>query len=93
MDKDILNWLLEPENPSVRYFTLTKLLCKSEDEADVAEAKHKIMTTGIVPNNLRLFYRKGRNVSCRYTMFNSELRTLSTSNFTLQTPNFKYFKL
>jgi len=28
LKKDIINWLLEKENPSVRYYTLTKLLEK-----------------------------------------------------------------
>jgi len=47
-DKTI-GWLLEKENPSVRYFTLTKLLNKSESDKEVLEAKDDIMKIGIVP--------------------------------------------
>ena len=32
-------WLLEPENPSVRYLTLTALLDRQEDDPQVAEAR------------------------------------------------------
>jgi prenyltransferase beta subunit len=44
-----LAWLLEKENPSVRYFTLRDLLKKDETEPEVIEARHSIMTSGIVP--------------------------------------------
>jgi hypothetical protein len=50
-DKTI-GWLLEKENPSVRYFTLTGLLKKPESDKDVRETKKTIMTTGIVPEIL-----------------------------------------
>ncbi len=44
-----LEWLLEEENPSVRYFTLIDLLNKKPDSSEVKEAKSKIMTEGPVP--------------------------------------------
>lgn len=44
-----VDWLLEKENPSVRYFTLTKLLGLKETDADVAEARAGIMRKGAVP--------------------------------------------
>ncbi|MEL7565657.1 MAG: nitrogen fixation protein NifH [Dehalobacterium sp.] len=50
---DPTDWLLEDENPSVRYFTLKDILDKTEDDPDVQQAKRKIMHTGIVPDILR----------------------------------------
>lgn len=43
MTQDLNHWLLETSNPSVRYFTLTKLLGKSENDLEVAETKREIM--------------------------------------------------
>lgn len=42
-------WLLEDENPSVRYLALTALLGKPESNPEVKEAKAAIMNTGAVP--------------------------------------------
>ncbi len=49
---DPTDWLLEEDNPSVRYFTLTDLLNRSESAAEVVRAKQQIMETGIVPQIL-----------------------------------------
>jgi len=49
---DPTEWLLERDNPSVRYFALTDILCKPEDDSDVREAKSKIMEIGAVPKIL-----------------------------------------
>ena len=49
---DPTDWLLEHENPSVRYFTLTNILDLPEDDQQVQEAKRQIMQTGIVPKML-----------------------------------------
>jgi len=46
-------WLLEEENPSVRYFTLKDILDKPENDPEVQKAKCKIMQSGIVPEILR----------------------------------------
>lgn len=46
---DPTEWLLETNNPSVRYFTLRSLLEKPETNSDVKEAKQDIMRTGVVP--------------------------------------------
>ncbi len=48
-DTNTIEWLLEKENPSVKYFTLTKLLKKSESDNEVMDSKRDIMKTGIVP--------------------------------------------
>ncbi len=50
---DPTNWLLEEENPSVRYFTLKDILDKPEHDLEVQQTKRKIMQLGIVPNILR----------------------------------------
>ena len=49
---DPTGWLLEKDNPSVRYFTLTEILDKPEDDRDVEEAKDEIMKSGVVPEIL-----------------------------------------
>ncbi|MBC7263444.1 MAG: nitrogen fixation protein NifH [Chloroflexi bacterium] len=51
---DPLPWLLEsdPENPGVRYFTLTELLDRPEDDPEVLDAQRAVMSTGPVPRIL-----------------------------------------
>jgi hypothetical protein len=46
---DPIPWLLEPENPSVRYFTLSEILDRPSDDNEVKDAQRDIMTTGDVP--------------------------------------------
>jgi hypothetical protein len=46
---DPIDWLLEPDNPSVRYFTLVDLLDQSPDGKEAKKAKRDIMSTGPVP--------------------------------------------
>ncbi len=50
---DTTNWLLEEENPSLRYFTLKDILDKSEHDPEVQQAKREIMRRGIVPDILQ----------------------------------------
>ena len=45
---DPTDWLLEDNNPSVRYFTLKDILGKPETDAEVKKARKAIMTTDIV---------------------------------------------
>ncbi len=45
-------WLLEENNPSVRYFTLKDLLDKPEGDQAVQSARHRIMQSGMVPDIL-----------------------------------------
>jgi hypothetical protein len=52
LKEDPTDWLIEEENPSVRYFTLTELLDKPQTCTEVATAKKEIMTTGVVPKIL-----------------------------------------
>jgi hypothetical protein len=49
---DATDWLLEEDNPSVRYFTLTELLDKPQTDVETQEAKNAIMEAGAVPKIL-----------------------------------------
>lgn len=42
MKQEVVDWLLEKENPSVRYRTFTELLDKSRDDREIIEIKNKI---------------------------------------------------
>jgi hypothetical protein len=46
--KETLDWLLEYDNPSIRYFTLKNILEKRDDDREVIEAKKAIMEQVIV---------------------------------------------
>lgn len=50
---DPTNWLLEEDNPSVRYFTLKNILDRPDEDKDVQTAKREIMQTDIVPDMLQ----------------------------------------
>ena len=45
-------WLLEKDNPSVRYFTLTEVLNKPVRDRETKEAKDEIMKVGVIPRIL-----------------------------------------
>lgn len=49
---DPTDWLLEPDNPSVRYLTLTELLGTPPEDVQAQAAKAAVMTTGVVPQIL-----------------------------------------
>jgi len=51
---DPTDWLLEEENPSVRYFTLKDIFDRTEGYPEVRQAKRSIMQSGTVPEILRL---------------------------------------
>ncbi|HEX9013326.1 MAG TPA: hypothetical protein VF813_07410, partial [Anaerolineaceae bacterium] len=46
---DPTDWLLEPEDPSVRYFTLRGLLDKPAHDPEVLQARAAVMESGPVP--------------------------------------------
>lgn len=54
-----VDWLLEPENPSVRFFTLTELLGKPGTDAEVMTARSDIMSQGPVPEILKHQHPEG----------------------------------
>lgn len=49
---DPTEWLLEEDNPSVRYLALRDLLGKGDDDPEVRETKRRIMEVGVVPKVL-----------------------------------------
>ncbi len=49
LNSDLTDWLLEKDNPSVRYFAMTDILEMPEDSPEVRQAKAEIMETGVVP--------------------------------------------
>lgn len=54
LESDPTDWLLEPDNPSVRYFTLTEILDEPTDSKDVVKTRLDIMNSGPVPEILKL---------------------------------------
>lgn len=52
MKANSIEWLLEKNDPSVRYFTLIDILERPEDDSKVIKAKEEIMETGLVPKIL-----------------------------------------
>ena len=59
LSADPTEWLLEKNNPSIRYFTLHDILEKSWVDPDVKEAKQEIMKTGVVPTILAKQKKEG----------------------------------
>jgi hypothetical protein len=55
VNSESLEWLLEENNPSVRYFTLKNILGKSEGDLKVKEARKNIM-------KIVMFYPKKMNI-------------------------------
>jgi hypothetical protein len=53
LNSDPIEWLLEEDNPSVRYFALTDILEKEENNKEVKSTKEKIMIEGVVPKILK----------------------------------------
>jgi len=52
LNSDPIDWLLEDNNPSVRYLALTDVLEKDVNDNEVKDAKEKIMVEGIIPKIL-----------------------------------------
>ncbi len=53
MNEKIIDWLLEEENPSVRYAALTSLCGFSAEDPEAKSARNAIMEQGIVPKILQ----------------------------------------
>jgi len=49
---DPIAWLLEDNNPSVKYFTLIDILRKVDNDPEVRKTKEEIMQKGVVPKIL-----------------------------------------
>ncbi len=59
ISNDLLDWLLEKNNPSIRYFTLKDVLERPEDDLEVTNVKSEIMSKGLVPKILSKQSEKG----------------------------------
>lgn len=59
LNKDPTDWLLEKNNPSVRYYTLTEILDKPENNPQIKTTKDEIMKKGPVPNILKNQTKEG----------------------------------
>ncbi len=44
--KEVLDWLLGPDQPSIQYLTLTRLLGRNENDPEVRQARARIPTAG-----------------------------------------------
>ncbi len=62
MEKEVLSWLCELTNPSVRYLTLVNLLGRNERDPEVEETHRQIMTIGVVPRILSKLSEEGHYV-------------------------------
>lgn len=49
---DATPWLLEDNNPSVQYLTLTEILETPESQSEVQASRKNIMKTGVIPKFL-----------------------------------------
>lgn len=73
LNGDPLPWLLEPENPSVRYFAFRDLLGRGEHDPEVQAARAAIMESGPVPAILAnrhpdgYWVKSGSGYSPKYT--------------------------
>lgn len=73
LNGDPLPWLLEPENPSVRYFALRDLLGRDETDPEAQAARADIMESGPVPSILAdrhtegYWVKPGQGYSPKYT--------------------------
>ncbi len=52
LNADPTDWLVEEDNPSVRYLTLVDILERPASDTDVMKAKRDIMAKGVVPQIL-----------------------------------------
>jgi hypothetical protein len=59
INADPADWLLEADNPSVRYFTLRNILDKPEHDPEVTKVKSDIMSIGPVPAILNAQHKDG----------------------------------
>jgi hypothetical protein len=57
---DVIPWLMELSDPSIRYWTLTKLLDRTEADPDVIEMRQEIMRRGPAVEILSHYASEGR---------------------------------
>jgi hypothetical protein len=93
MSRDqVLRWLLEPDQPSIRYLALTQLVGRSGTDSDVREAKSRIPHAGWVSEILRRrdpggwWVREKNLYRPKYTSTNWNLLALSDLGATRSIP-------
>lgn len=59
VSEDVIEWLLEPENPSMKYRTLVELLGRSSNDNEVIECKREIAESVSVKSLLSKMYPDG----------------------------------
>jgi hypothetical protein len=59
LNSDLLSWLLDPDTPSVRYWTLIDICGRSADDPDVREARAAIAHQSLVKELFALQHREG----------------------------------
>jgi hypothetical protein len=73
LKNSVIDWLLEENQPSVRYLALTELLGLSEKDAEVKSTKENIATIGwakdILENKTRVVIGLMNKVSIGQNMF------------------------
>ena len=90
----MLDWLLEDDQPSVRYLTLTKLLMKSKNDSEVRSARETIGAKGWASEILARqnpegwWISKDRLYTPKYLSTNWMLLMLSDLGFTKTDPRF-----
>ena len=88
----VLHWLLEPEQPSIRYLTLTQLLGKTATDPDVQEARARIPKDGWAAEMLSQrdpggwWVRDGHPMWPKYVAMNWNLLALSDLGATKEIP-------
>ncbi len=88
----VLDWLLEPNQPSIRYLTLTQLLGKKESDSEVREAKARIPKAGWAADMLAKrdpagwWVRDAHPMSPKYVAMNWNLLALSDLGATKDIP-------
>jgi len=88
----VRDWLLEPDQPSVRYLALTQLLGKSETDSDVRDAKARIPSAGWAAEILARrdaggwWVRDAHPMSPKYVAMNWNLLALSDLGAPAQSP-------
>jgi len=93
--KAVVDWLLEENQPSIRYLTLTQLLEKAEDDPEVRLAKERITKNGWVADILAKQKRGGSWLSeeslyrPKYLSTNWMLLILSDLGFTNRDPRIR----
>ncbi len=91
IDQEVLDWLLEPSQPVIRYYTLLDLLCRSKDDEDVRKSYSEIPRRGWAAEILEAQkprgYWESRKDLYRPKYTSTNWRTIVLADFGLTTKN------